>query len=92
MSIYHAFLPNGEFWRTTFCDSKIRQIGAIVYDPEYKERKFYKWNGKEWKAGALEQLPRPIKAFLLIYPIPTELKEHLRNNIDSGPVYICKWR
>lgn len=90
--LYHAFLPNGEFWLTPICNSEIRQVGTIVYDPEYKERKFHKWNGEAWKGSSLEQLPNPIKAFLLIYPIPAELKEHLRNNFDSGPVYMCKWR
>lgn len=91
-ALYHAFLPNGEFWLTPICTSEFRKIGTIVYDPEYKERKFHKWNGEAWKGSSLEQLPSPIKAFILIYPIPAELKEHLRNNIDSGPVYMCKWR
>ena len=90
--LYHAFLPNGEFWLSNYCTCEIRQVGAIVCDPEYKERKFHKWNGENWESSPLEQLPIPIKAFLLIYSIPIELREHLRNSSDSEPVYICKWR
>ena len=90
--LYHAFLPNGGFWLTHCCTSEIRQDGAIVYVPDNTERKFHKWSGEKWRACSLEQLPIPIKAFLLIYSIPIELREQLRNNSDFDPVYICKWR
>lgn len=90
--LYHVFLPNGEYWLTTLCTSEFRKVGTIVYDPEYKERKFHKWNGEDWKARPLEKLPKSIKALLLIYPISAELNEQPRNNRESTPVYICNWR
>ena len=90
--VYHTFMPTGEFWVAPRSVEKLREIGTIVLDPDISLEKSYLWDGKEWKTNSIKDLPALIKAFLLIYSVPDDLKELIRQDLDYEPIYLCNWK
>ena len=89
---YYTFMPTGEFWVAPRSVEKLREIGTIVLDPDISWGKSFLWDGKEWKTNSTKDLPALIKAFLLIYSVPDDLKELIRQDLDYEPIYLCNWR
>ena len=90
--VYHTFMSNGEFWVAPLAVKNIRDIGTIVLDPDISQENFYLWDGKQWKECFTKDLPAPIKAFLLIYSVPDDLKNRIRQDLDHEPIYLCNWK
>ena len=85
-------MPNGEFWIAPHSVEKLREIGTIVLVPDDSPEKFYLWDGKRWINDSTEGLPALIKAFLLIYSAPVDLKNRIRQDLDQEPIYLCNWK
>ena len=90
--VYHTFMPTGEFWVAPRSVEKLREIGTIVFDPDISGEKFYLWDGKQWKTNSIKDLPVLIKALLLIYSVPDDLKQRIRQDLDYEPTYLCNWK
>ena len=90
--VYHTFMPNGEFWVAPRSVGKLREIGTIVLDPDISGEKFYLWDGKQWKSNSIKDIPVPIKALLLIYSVPDDLKQRIRQELDHEPIYLFNWK
>ena len=90
--VYHTFMPNGEFWVAPLSVKKLREIGTIVLDPDISGERFYSWDGIRWINHSTGGLPALIKAFLLIYSVPDDLKNRIRQDLDHEPIYLCNWK
>ena len=91
-AVYHTFMLNGEFWVAPRFVEKLQKIGTIVLGPDVFEQKFYLWEGEEWRAYPMEDLPVSIMTFLLTYSVPEAIKAHIRNYLEGEPIYLCNWR
>ena len=90
--VCHTFMPTGEFWIAPGSVEKLREIGTIVFDPDISQEKFYSWGGKRWNSYSTKDLPALIKAFLLIYSVPDDLKQRIRQDLAHEPIYLCNWK
>ena len=90
--VYHTFMSNGEFWLAPLSVKSLRDVGTIVLDPDISQERFYSWDGKQWINNYTGGLPALIKAFLLIYSAPVDLKNRIRQDLDYEPIYLCNWK